>query len=56
MDRVVNKTHDHDEARAWDVEQNASMTPAERLQAGRLLKDRAYPSDSKDVRECHRSG
>ena len=56
MDRVVNKALGHGEAQAWDVEQNAAMTPVQRLQAARLLKDRAYPPDSKDVRECHPSG
>ena len=56
MDRVVNKPRDHDEARAWDIQQNASMTPEQRLRAARTLKDRAFPSDAKDVRDCHRSG
>jgi hypothetical protein len=55
MDRVVNKPRDHDEARAWDIQQNASMTPEQRLRAARTLKDRAFPSDAKDVRDCHRS-
>ena len=56
MDRVVHKARDHDEARAWDIEQSTSMTPEQRLRAARVLKDRAYPSDSKDVRECHPRG
>jgi hypothetical protein len=56
MKRVANKASGHSEARAWDVEQHTAMTPTERLRAARILKDRAYPSDSKDVRECHRSG
>ena len=56
MERVVNKASSHDEAHAWDVQQQVSMTPEERLRAARMLKDRAYPHDSKDVRECHLSG
>lgn len=55
MDRVVNKARDHDEAHAWDIQQNASMTPEQRLRAARALKDRVFPSDAKDVRACHRS-
>lgn len=54
MDRVVNVARGHEEARRWDVEQQRSMTPAERLRAARELKDRAYP-DAPDVREWHRS-
>ena len=56
MERVVHRASNHAEARAWDIEQHVSMTPEERLRAARVLKDRAYPQDSKDVRECHPSG
>jgi hypothetical protein len=55
VERVVNKAASHDEARRWDIEQQVSMTVEQRLRAARALKDRAYPADSKDVRECHRS-
>ncbi len=56
MERAVHRASNHDEARAWDIEQHVRMTSEERLNAARLLKDRAYPQDSKDVRECHPSG
>ncbi len=56
MERVVHRASNHAEARAWDIEQHVSMTPEERLRAARVLKDRAYPRDSKDVRECHPKG
>ena len=56
MDRVVNKASSHAEAARWDVEQHASMTPEERLQAARAIKDRVYPPDAKDVRAWTRSG
>ncbi len=56
VERVVHRASNHAEARAWDIEQHVSMTPEERLRAARVLKDRAYPRDSKDVRECHPSG
>ena len=55
MERIVHKSHDHRDAARWDVEQQVSMTPAERMRAARILKERALPSDAKDVRACHRS-
>ncbi len=55
MERVVNKAASHEEARRWDIEQQVSMTPEERLRAARELKERAFPSDAKDVRAWHRS-
>ena len=56
MDRVVHISKGHEDARRWDVEQQTSMTPRERLRAARELKERAFPSDAKDVRACHRPG
>jgi hypothetical protein len=55
MERVVHKAASHDDARRWDIEQQVSMTPEQRLRAARQLKDRAYPRDAKDVRAWHRS-
>ena len=51
MDRTVHKAWSHAEADRWDIEQHVSMTPEQRLRAARELKDRAYPSNAKDVRE-----
>lgn len=56
MERVVCVSRGHDDARRWDIEQQASMTPQERMRAAGELKRRAFPSDAKDVRACHRSG
>jgi len=55
MERIVNKAGSHDEAHRWDVGQQQSMTPEERMRAARILKNRAFGSGNKDVRECHRS-
>jgi len=55
MERVVHKASSHEQARRWDVEQNVSMTPEQRMRAARELRDRAFPPDAKDVRACHRS-
>ncbi len=54
MERVFNKAIGHDQAHEWDVEQQKRMTPEERLQAARVLKDRHFPADAKDIREWHR--
>jgi hypothetical protein len=56
MERIVHKASSFQEADRWDVEQQVSMSPEERLRAARVLKDRAFPADSKDVRACHRPG
>lgn len=54
MERVVHKATNFEEADRWDVEQRISMSAEERQRAARVLKDRAFPSDAKDVRACHR--
>lgn len=56
MKRIVHKTTSHEEALRWDIEQHVRMAPEERMNAARILKDRAFPSDCRDVREWHRSG
>ena len=56
MERVVHKATSFEEADRWDVEQQISMSAEERQRAARVLKDRAFPSDAKDVRACHRPG
>jgi hypothetical protein len=55
MERVVHRALSHEDAARWDVEQHVAMTPDERLRAARVLKDRVYPTDAKDVRACHES-
>ena len=53
MERIVHKTRDFRAADAWDIEQHLRMTPQERMRVARMLKDRVYPPDAKDVRACH---
>ena len=55
MERVAHKASSHEDAQRWDIEQQTSMTPEERLRAARILKDRTYSADAKDVRECRPS-
>jgi len=54
MERVVHKSRNPREAEAWEIVQYRRMTPAQRVNAGRLLKERAYPPPRPDVREWHR--
>ncbi len=53
MERVVHKAKSFKEADEWDIQQQISMTPEQRLQAAKELRDRVYPRDAKDVRACH---
>lgn len=54
VERIVHIAKSFEEAEAWDIEQQVRMTPAERMRVARVLKDRCYPPNSPDVRECHR--
>jgi hypothetical protein len=53
MERVVHKAKGFKEAEEWDIEQQVSMTPEQRLRAAKELCDRFYPANAKDVRACH---
>jgi len=52
MERVVHKAQGFKEAEEWDIEQQVSMTPEQRMRAAKELRDRFYPN-AKDVRACH---
>lgn len=54
MERVANKAHSFAEAERWDREQMWAMTPDERMEIARILRDRAYGPDEPDVRESER--
>ena len=53
MKMVVNIAKNFAEADLWDIKQQVNMTPNERLLAAKVIRDRVYGSDAKDVRECH---
>ena len=53
MERIVHKIRDFRAADEWDMEQHLRMTPQERMRVARMLKDRVYSSEAKDVRACH---
>jgi hypothetical protein len=50
VERVVKKSHSFRQADHWDVLQNISLTPQERIQIAHALRKRAYPA------ECDESG
>jgi len=54
MERIGRKSRGARDAQAWEIAQYQRMTPAERLRAARILKERVYPKPRPDVRECHR--
>ncbi|MDI7268995.1 MAG: hypothetical protein QME96_13485 [Myxococcota bacterium] len=54
MERIVHVADGFEQARAWDIEQHVSMTPEERRQAAKELRDRVYGTDRPDVRESQR--
>jgi hypothetical protein len=50
MERIVHIAKSFKEAEEWDFQQNISMTPEERLEAAKELKERVYGKNSPDVR------
>ena len=53
MERIANKSRSFAEAEAWDIRQQLSLTPQERMHAARALKKRLFPGRRPDVRQCH---
>jgi hypothetical protein len=53
MERVVHIAKNFKEADEWDIQQQVSMTPEQRLRAAKELRDRVYPPNAKDIRACH---
>jgi hypothetical protein len=50
MERIVHIAKSFEEAEWWDIEQNLAMTPDERLEAAKELKERVYGKNPPDVR------
>ena len=53
VERIVHKSRSFGDADRWDVQQQMSMTPQERMLAARELRFRIYPENPPDVRQCH---
>ncbi len=54
MERIVNIAKNKKEAEEWDILQQISMTPRERQEAARILKERVFGTNVPDVREAER--
>jgi len=55
MEREANKAHSFAEAERWNLKQLWAMTPEQRLEIAKVLRDRVYGADAPDVRESERS-
>jgi len=54
MKRICNKAKNFKEAEEWDIEQQLRMTPEERQDAAKELRDRVYGRNVMDVKESIR--
>jgi len=52
VDPVVHVAHSFEEARAWEIEQEIRLTPAERQAIARALRERAFGTNVPDVRDA----
>lgn len=48
---VFKKSRNFSEAEEWDIQQHLDMTPYERQEISRILKERVYGKDGPDIRE-----
>lgn len=53
MKRIVHKTHSFKEAEEWDIKQQINMTPQQRMDAAKKIRERVYGKNSVDIREYH---
>ncbi|MBI1841881.1 MAG: hypothetical protein HYR88_13665 [Verrucomicrobia bacterium] len=53
MERTVHKARGFRSAADWDIKQQIRMTARERWAVAKQLKQRAYGSNTPDVRACH---
>lgn len=54
MKSIFNKAKNFKEAEEWDINQQLSMTPEERQDAAKELRERVYGRKTIDVREFNR--
>lgn len=53
MKHIAHKSHSFVDAEKWDIKQQINMTPQQRLQASKLLKELYYGKKNLDVRESY---
>jgi hypothetical protein len=54
MKRICNKAKSFKEAEEWDIDQQLRMTPEERQDAAKVLRERVYGRNTVDVKESIR--
>jgi hypothetical protein len=54
MKRIFHKAKDKKDVGMWDIQQQISLTPDERLSISVELKKRVYGPDAPDVRQVSR--
>ncbi len=53
MERVVHISRSFEEAEQWDIEQSLALSPDQRLEAARVLRERVFGKDQPDIRAYH---
>jgi hypothetical protein len=56
MERVFKESKNFTQAEEWDILQHIRMTPEQRQEASKQLRDRVYGNHAPDVREAHHLG
>jgi len=51
MKRIVHIAKNFEEAEQWDIEQQVNMTPQERMEVARILRERYYGTKIVRLRE-----
>lgn len=54
LKRIVNIARTRKEADEWDVRQQLSLTPNERQKIAKILKEKYFGKNSKDLKEFHK--
>jgi hypothetical protein len=52
MERVFKQSKNFRQAEEWDILQHISMTPEQRQEASKQLRDRIYGKNAPDVRDA----
>ena len=53
MERVVHISRSFEEAEQWNIDQNVAMTPDQRLEAAKMIRERVYGTGNPDIREYY---
>ena len=54
MERICNKSKNFKEAEEWDIKQQLRMTPEERQEAAKELRERFYGRENIDLKDSIR--